>query len=37
MLIAMFTVLGEGGLGENDPNTGIGIWIRFSKEDGNVH
>jgi len=28
-----FEVVGEGGLGADDPNTGIGIWLRFEKEE----
>ena len=27
-----FEVVGEGGLAADDPNTGIGIWLRFTKE-----
>jgi len=27
-----FEVVGEGGLGADDPNTGVGIWVRFTKE-----
>jgi SAM-dependent methyltransferase len=27
-----FEVVGEGGLTADDPNTGIGIWLRFTKE-----
>ncbi len=27
-----FEVVGEGALTANDPNTGIGIWLRFTKE-----
>ena len=27
-----FEVVGEGGLGPDDPNTGVGIWLRFTKE-----
>jgi SAM-dependent methyltransferase len=27
-----FEVIGEGGLTAGDPNTGIGIWLRFTKE-----
>ncbi|MFO7899344.1 MAG: class I SAM-dependent methyltransferase [Planctomycetota bacterium] len=27
-----FEVLGEGGLGPDDPDAGLGIWLRFSKE-----
>ena len=27
-----FEVIGEGGLTADDPNTGIGIWLRFTKE-----
>jgi ubiquinone/menaquinone biosynthesis C-methylase UbiE len=30
--LAYFTVLGEGGLSEADPEAGIGVWLRFSKE-----
>jgi len=30
-----FEVIGEGGLGADEPNTGIGIWLRFTKETGN--
>jgi hypothetical protein len=30
-----FEVIGEGGLGPDDPNTGIGIWLRFMKEASN--
>jgi len=30
-----FEVIGEGGLGADDPNTGIGIWLRFAKEAEN--
>ncbi len=28
-----FTVLGEGGLDEDNPDTGVGIWLEFSKEE----
>ena len=28
-----FTVLGEGGLDEDNPDTGVGIWLRFGKEE----
>ncbi|MFA4945044.1 MAG: class I SAM-dependent methyltransferase [Lentisphaeria bacterium] len=31
-----FEVIGEGGLGADDPNTGVGIWLRFTKEVANV-
>jgi len=27
-----FEVIGEGGLGPDDADTGIGIWVRFTKE-----
>lgn len=30
-----FEVVGEGGLGPDDPKTGIGIWLRFTTEDEN--
>ncbi|MFW6155628.1 MAG: class I SAM-dependent methyltransferase [Planctomycetota bacterium] len=30
-----FEVIGEGGLTSDDPNTGIGIWLRFTKEAAN--
>jgi len=30
-----FEVIGEGGLGPDDANTGIGIWLRFAKEAAN--
>ena len=30
-----FEVVGEGGLTADDPNTGIGIWLRFTKETAN--
>ena len=30
-----FEVIGEGGLGPDDPVTGIGIWLRFTKEAAN--
>lgn len=30
-----FEVVGEGDLGADDPNTGIGIWLRFTKEAAN--
>jgi len=30
--LASFEVVGEGGLGADDPNSGIGIWLRFTKE-----
>jgi len=30
-----FEVVGEGGLTADDPNTGIGIWLRFRKEAAN--
>ena len=30
--IPSFEVVGEGGLGPEDPNTGVGIWLRFCKE-----
>ena len=30
-----FEVVGEGGLTADDPNTGIGIWLRFTKEAAN--
>lgn len=30
-----FEVVGEGGLGADDPNTGVGIWLRFTKEAEN--
>jgi len=30
-----FEVVGEGGLGADDPNTGVGIWVRFTKEAEN--
>ena len=32
-----FEVSGEGGLGADEPNTGIGIWVRFTKEPENGH
>jgi hypothetical protein len=31
-----FEVIGEGGLESDDPNTGVGIWLRFTKEVANV-
>ena len=31
--LSRFTVLGEGGLDADDPDTGVGIWLRFSKEE----
>jgi len=31
-----FEVIGEGGLAPDDPDTGIGIWLRFVKEVGNA-
>ena len=31
-----FEVVGEGGLDADDPNTGVGIWLRFAKEVPNV-
>ena len=31
--LSRFTVLGEGGLDADHPETGIGIWLRFSKEE----
>ena len=31
-----FEVVGEGGLGADDPNTGIGIWLRVTKEAANA-
>ena len=27
-----FEVIGEGGLEADNPNTGIGIWLRFAKD-----
>ena len=30
-----FEVVGEGGLPADDPNTGIGIWLQFTKEAAN--
>ncbi len=30
-----FEVIGEGGLGPDDPKSGIGIWVRFQKETDN--
>jgi hypothetical protein len=30
-----FEVLGSGGLDPEDPDTGIGIWLRFAKEAEN--
>lgn len=27
-----FEVIGEGGLGPDEPETGLGIWVRFAKE-----
>ena len=30
-----FEVIGEGGLTADDPKTGIGIWLRFTKETAN--
>ncbi|MBS3735207.1 MAG: class I SAM-dependent methyltransferase [Phycisphaerae bacterium] len=30
-----FEVMGEGGLTADDPKTGIGIWLRFTKETAN--
>jgi len=30
-----FEVVGEGGLAADDPNTGIGIWLQFTKEAEN--
>ncbi len=30
--IPKYEVVGEGGLEPDDPNTGIGIWLRFDKE-----
>ena len=30
-----FEVVGEGGLTADDPKTGIGIWLRFTKEEAN--
>lgn len=27
-----FDVIGEGGLGPEDPNSGVGIWLQFKKE-----
>ena len=32
-----FKVVGEGGLAANDPNTGIGIWLQFTKDLENAH
>ena len=32
-----FEVIGEGGLGADEPSTGIGIWLRFTKESENGH
>jgi hypothetical protein len=32
-----FKVVGEGGLGADDPNTGIGIWLQFTKDLENAH
>lgn len=29
-----FEILGEGGLGEDDPETGLGVWLIFRKGDG---
>ncbi|HUW34975.1 MAG TPA: class I SAM-dependent methyltransferase [Planctomycetota bacterium] len=31
-----FEVIGEGGLSADDPNAGIGIWLRFEKEQANA-
>ena len=28
-----FEVVGEGGLTADDPNTGLGIWLRFVKKE----
>ena len=33
--LTSFEVIGEGGLGPDDPDSGIGIWLRFTKEAGN--
>ena len=33
--LTSFEVTGEGGLGPDDPDSGIGIWLRFTKEAGN--
>ena len=33
--LSSFEIIGEGGLGADDPNTGIGIWLRFTKEAEN--
>jgi len=30
-----FEVVGNAGLGPDDPDTGIGIWLQFTKEDAN--
>jgi ubiquinone/menaquinone biosynthesis C-methylase UbiE len=30
--LTRFSVFGEGGLDEADPDAGVGIWLRFSKE-----
>jgi SAM-dependent methyltransferase len=31
-----FEVIGEGGLGPDDADAGVGIWVRFTKEAGNA-
>ena len=31
--LTRFAVLGEGGLDADDPDRGVGIWLRFSKEE----
>jgi hypothetical protein len=31
-----FDVIGEGGLAADDPNAGVGIWLRLTKEVANV-
>jgi SAM-dependent methyltransferase len=31
-----FNVIGEGGLDSNAPDTGMGIWLQFAKENGNA-
>ncbi len=33
--LASFEVIGEGGLAADDPNIGIGIWLRFRKKAAN--
>jgi len=30
-----FEIVGEGGLSADDPNTGIGVWLQFTKEAAN--